>query len=1134
MEAISALLAEGGDKEPELMELAFSCLAYIWKWLQKPLAQDLALALRLTLPLRTSRVPHVREFAAGSLAFLFRSAQPAAVPQGMHALLAEVALARADSGGAGEGAARPDAGIVVDAAGALLADACKVRACASAICANQQCQAPCETSPSSAPNFRCLAAAPTAIRHSPAVPPALQGAMQGVHSRAGRLFAFVTEPKLPAAEELVSAGQADGAPPAELTRVAWEAAAFAVAENALERILAHTRRGAGEPIWGMLLDPVGVAARHAEAAGPTEAERAAERLARAVALVAQATEHRRGSRVVRCSPNPSRLSGCSPADTTRRQKHVLRPHPRFRFPLSPRSRLSQEAYEPLAKLAERLLGKSIPLLTAASPAAVAEGSGPESLAAACAREALRLVVAVLAGQKAVAGASAGPQVAAAFGASVAGLLERCQIPARHLRAFTRKVIKVYFCPPEALVPLGPALLRALAACSPAGEAAAGDAESLLLCADLLGALFQANECRPVSATQQWSERAAAALGAWDGVPSGTEGPEVEGAAAAAWGALQVLPFGVTSAATARVAEELARKAADTAARLAGAVEPRAEGAEARSAASLMFRAVEAAAVEAARASVSLHSASSLAALAADALLRLRAAPASVPLMRAAADALDAASNAAPAGGAPAPAGATPKRKKGSALPGTAGTPAASGRGAADLSHEALLGTWLPLLEANLSAPCSALRHETLRVLCHFDPGALSARPAGTEDLVGTPTETPTRVTVFEDFRVASSSGDGENMIDFGRHCAVLIGEHGRLARAGRVPSALVPALARALLGCLRTKLAILWPHSQAALAALLDSHPHATFGVLRAQLEASQREFLLSAHPGGFHAGASARPGHWNQGSGAGGWHGQGVEVSATERLRATAAQLDDSTDCSTLHGLIIRTLTKAPGALGPAGVKTALGRELIGLLFEFTDPGPDGEPRHGKRFRSGLRDYLGLLEALGGGKGFAEAPRIRALLERLLGDAEPSVQRAAIACLRAFRLKHFSPYADRLLRIIAHDSMRDEMTAFSLAAAPADGSAPAIEPVHRPLFVPLLIQLIFPLLKKKCASPEQPSGTERRLSLTALQDRAAFAAPRSPLLSGTRRPPLQAGSHGWPRGARLVAHRRAHLPCWA
>lgn len=386
--AISALLSEGADREPEVLEHAFSALAFLWKWLQRPLSADLPLALRLSAPLRLfdarGAATHARDFAAESLAFLFRSAQPAAVPAGARALLLEVVAARRRGGAAAK--AGPEEGDPPEAAaaGVLLAEACK-------------------------------------------------GAMQGVHSRAGRLLAFVTDPRLPSAAELAAASSAEAGAAAPVSQAEWEAAAFAVARGALERILAHVRREHAAPLWPLLLAPAAAAAAAAEQGGEG-GEAPGVRLARAVALVAQAVEHRRGSRVVRRPPLHPLMRVHSPPN----------PPPRGALlavaenPLPSLQRPPQEDYEPLVALCDCLLSKTVPALLSRGAAAPA--------AAAPAAEALRLLVSVLAGHKAVAGASAGPTAAAAIAAATAPRLEHLAgLPSAppalhaHLRAFARKV-----------------------------------------------------------------------------------------------------------------------------------------------------------------------------------------------------------------------------------------------------------------------------------------------------------------------------------------------------------------------------------------------------------------------------------------------------------------------------------------------------------------------------------------------------------------------------------------------------------------------------------------------------------------------------------------------------------------------
>ena len=61
---LARLCRTGVEREPELLEHVFACLAKILKWMQRQLATDLPRALDLTRQLRRHRSAHVRLFAA--------------------------------------------------------------------------------------------------------------------------------------------------------------------------------------------------------------------------------------------------------------------------------------------------------------------------------------------------------------------------------------------------------------------------------------------------------------------------------------------------------------------------------------------------------------------------------------------------------------------------------------------------------------------------------------------------------------------------------------------------------------------------------------------------------------------------------------------------------------------------------------------------------------------------------------------------------------------------------------------------------------------------------------------------------------------------------------------------------------
>jgi U3 small nucleolar RNA-associated protein 20 len=72
--AILALLSDGGDRDPEIMEQVFTSWSYVMMYLQKYLVKDVVQVLRITAPLRFFPKDYVREFMAESVSFVLRNA----------------------------------------------------------------------------------------------------------------------------------------------------------------------------------------------------------------------------------------------------------------------------------------------------------------------------------------------------------------------------------------------------------------------------------------------------------------------------------------------------------------------------------------------------------------------------------------------------------------------------------------------------------------------------------------------------------------------------------------------------------------------------------------------------------------------------------------------------------------------------------------------------------------------------------------------------------------------------------------------------------------------------------------------------------------------------------------------------
>lgn len=131
----------------------------------------------------------------------------------------------------------------------------------------------------------------------------------------------------------------------------------------------------------------------------------------------------------------------------------------------------------------------------------------------------------------------------------------------------------------------------------------------------------------------------------------------------------------------------------------------------------------------------------------------------------------------------------------------------------------------------------------------------------------------------------------------------------------------------------------------------------------------------------------------------------------------------------------------------------------------------------------------------------------------RLVGDAEPSVQAAALRVLRGYKMAYLAGSSgERLERLAEEASLRRELAAWPLAAdvegAPGDA--------ERPGLLPLLISLLFPRLRKRSGrlGGKGAPGSARAAILNALAQLSPseltpllelFLAPLAELF---RRPP--------------------------
>ncbi|EFN57812.1 hypothetical protein CHLNCDRAFT_51116 [Chlorella variabilis] len=1043
LDALADLVDEGLDREPEQLQHLFACLSLICKHLAKLLAgeQQLLGALRGTQRLRHHRAEHVRALAAEALGFLFRHASAPAIRVGVKAVLAEAAARPSDER--------------LHAAGALLAEAAL-------------------------------------------------GVSHGLHSRASAVLGQMLREDILRPQDFKSAKSAQGG---KLTAEQIQARLAAAASVCLQQLAEHTRRGKCGELWQLVLGEVegrldrleaaqqaqqapaaanGVGAKRGRkgsaavgtAAGPSAGAAGAEGLAaaansaaRGVALLSQLVEHGRGCRV--------------------------------------------ESYTPLFRLAARL---ARPEFVggggggeAGSPAAgEAEGEAqaealPYGASAVCAdflepplsAQVLRFLLALTLAHAKTAGASEGPAAIGKAAPQWAPVFARA--PPAQLLAFIRAVIT----PPggyDLARIFGQQMLGTLGRCLLAGQhrelcwpllmdvcctlrpgAAAGSAGVPVI-------LTAAGVGPQLAALVRSTARMEAAVGGRGGGGGG------EAAAAEAWAALACLPH----------ASENATQAAVCCAALAAATEPAAAAAGGGGAAAAAEEEEEEQERAQEAGGVGGDGATTL-------MLHCRALAAHAELL----------GGGGAEGGGQVVQQLLPRAlallarhpRSFHAVSAAAGVLQAASAAGAQLGEQQLQQL-APLLAPNLSAASQPLRRETLRALCCFPMPAMLA-PAGSEDAArGVPQPACDALQQLLALESRQRGSDG------GRPAIVSLGRMRNYLEYRRLPDWMVPPVVHALLGVLHIRFAGLWNPAHDALATALDAYPKVAWPLILRQLAAAQEAFLAGdcqARPAEAAAAALAAAGG---GAGA----SQQAPRALGPRFAAAAAggeaaAVGGSTDAAVRLAHLLKALAAANN-----NVVESRARDWVPLFLAFTaaspsadeeghsgdgaagsparaaagaedeqeeeeaegevEDGEGGDERQrsggggggglvsGRPYRAALREWLAMLGGLKGARGMFRWETVQRAVAVQLMDVDPTIQQGALKCLKVFKLKFLLPYLDRLLRLADNKTLREELTAFPLAARATslreDEGKLALLAEHRAGVVPLLIRLLFPKMRKR------------------------------------------------------------------
>eukprot|EP00963_Diacronema_lutheri_P004751 scaffold358_cov343-Pavlova_lutheri.AAC.37 len=249
VKGLSTLLDEGCNRVPELLEVMFTSLCWIFKYVSRHLSTNLPMALQHTAVLRYNRDANVQKFMGDSMAFLFRTAKRQHMEVGVRCLMVENAMASNDS-----------------------------------------------------------LAAPASTMLSQV----MMGIQHGLHSKAPIVLGILLLSEKPSAEEFERSHETlaqvaewqgngqeagvNGARSTMLDESYWIRCTASLSRHVIERLCIHVRREKSIPLWQTLLGSVATCL-DAPALGEHGGMHV-QKLAEMVGLVAQVVEHRGGSRVI--------------------------------------------------------------------------------------------------------------------------------------------------------------------------------------------------------------------------------------------------------------------------------------------------------------------------------------------------------------------------------------------------------------------------------------------------------------------------------------------------------------------------------------------------------------------------------------------------------------------------------------------------------------------------------------------------------------------------------------------------------------------------------------------------------------------------------------------------------------------
>lgn len=451
-----------------------------------------------------------------------------------------------------------------------------------------------------------------------------------------------------------------------------------------------------------------------------------------------------------------------------------------------------------------------------------------------------------------------------------------------------------------------------------------------------------------------------------------------------------------------------------------------------------------------------------------------------------------------------------------------------------LDDLAPLARILPWVERCLDAPSQSLRRSTLRLLCACGDGGgdvsgstdltlKKARPdaiARTSLQVSTAWSGSNRI-----LRVLHAIEDRTSSLENGRISAAALAGLANDMEYARIPTPLWRAVTASLVGVMHIRFSVLWKPAGKTLAAAVSIQPDVAWGVIARHVTVTQHTFLTKG-VGNASGEAVMDAMQLEMALRRGQLPSNLTERHALLRDRGEVRAAGGCTDPATRLGSLLTSMAQVNGDVlrvhfgewsecmigfmrvqlsTVAGFREELGEgeagergkesdlRLVGLGNAVSESDRDEDENgdndkddgtrsrrdvikaySGREWRQLMKEWLEVLASTSGIHALSQARRLRAMVVRLCGDVDQNIQISALRALRSYKVFFLGLYMERLLKLADQKTLRGTMLAFRITrteAADAEARAEskdAIRDVHREGLIPILTRVLFAKIRKR------------------------------------------------------------------